>query len=55
MPPEDQPQPTHEEVTLIEWWIDKGAPACAKLIDLKPDPEIQHLVQSVSKRHEFAK
>jgi hypothetical protein len=55
MPPEDQPQPTREEITLIEWWINKRAPESARVIDLKPDPEIQRLVESISKRHEFAK
>jgi uncharacterized membrane protein len=55
MPPEDQPQPTHEEITLIEWWINKEAPESAKVIDLKPDPEIQQLVERISNRHQFAK
>jgi hypothetical protein len=54
MPPEGQPQPTHEEITLMEWWINKGAPGSAKVIDLKPDPEIQQLVEKVSNRHEFS-
>ncbi|HSG95396.1 MAG TPA: c-type cytochrome domain-containing protein, partial [Afifellaceae bacterium] len=26
MPPADKPQPTLEEIALIEWWIDQGAP-----------------------------
>jgi uncharacterized membrane protein len=49
MPPEGQPQPTHEEIALIEWWINKGAPESARVIDLKPDPEIQRLVEGLSK------
>jgi hypothetical protein len=55
MPPEDQPQPSREEIALIEWWINKGAPGSAKVIDLKPDPGIQRLLEGVSKRNEFAK
>ena len=27
MPPEDKPQPTPAELILLEWWIDRGAPA----------------------------
>ena len=27
MPPEGKPQPTPAELTLLEWWIDRGAPA----------------------------
>lgn len=26
MPPESKPQPTPAEITLLEWWIDRGAP-----------------------------
>ena len=55
MPPEDQPQATHEEIALLEWWINKGALAAARVVDLKPDPKIQALVESLSKRYEFAK
>jgi uncharacterized membrane protein len=27
MPPEGKPQPTPAEITLLEWWIESGAPA----------------------------
>lgn len=54
MPPEGQPQPTLEEISLIEWWINSGAPASLKVIDLQPTMEIQRLVQTVSERPEFA-
>jgi len=52
MPPEDHPQPTAEEISLIEWWINGGAPAAAKVVDLRPTPEVQRLFQIVSRRHE---
>jgi hypothetical protein len=55
MPPEDHPQPTAEEISLIAWWINEGAPAAAKVVDLKPKPEIQRLFEIVSRRHEPAK
>jgi uncharacterized membrane protein len=50
MPPEDDPQPTAEEISLLEWWINDGAPASTKVIDLKPKPEIQRLLELVSRR-----
>jgi uncharacterized membrane protein len=54
MPPEDHPQPSAEEISLIEWWINKGAPAAARVVDLKPEPEIQRLFKIVSTGHEQA-
>jgi len=30
MPPEDRPQPNAAEITLIEWWINAGAPTTAQ-------------------------
>ena len=55
MPPEDHPQLSREEIALIEWWINQGAPASTSVIDLKPAPEIKRLVEGLSKRREFAK
>ncbi len=52
MPPEDQPQATVEEISLVEWWINDGAPASATLVDLQPKPEIRRLLEIVSERPE---
>lgn len=55
MPPEEQPQPTPEEIALLEWWINAGAPAAANAADLKPEPEIRRLLGLVSKRPDSGK
>lgn len=52
MPPEDQPQPISEEIALLEWWINDGAPESARVIDLKLKPEIRHLLEIVLKQPE---
>jgi YHS domain-containing protein len=46
MPPEGKPQPTADDVALLRWWIDAGAPADKTAADLKPPPEIQRVLQS---------
>jgi hypothetical protein len=50
MPPEDQPQPTIEEIALLEWWVNIGAPTTARVKDLDPEPEIRRLLQIASAR-----
>jgi hypothetical protein len=45
MPPEDQSQPTAEEITLLEWWINAGAPAHTKLSEMKLTPEIDRCLK----------
>jgi uncharacterized membrane protein len=55
MPPEDHPQPTVEEIALLEWWINEGAPATEKIADFRPKPEIQRLLEIVSRRLEQVK
>lgn len=50
MPPEDQPQPTPEEIALLEWWVNIGAPTTARVKDLDPEPEIRRLLQIASAR-----
>lgn len=36
MPPEGKPQPSPEEIALLDWWIDAGAPGDKKVGELKP-------------------
>ena len=50
MPPEDQPQPTTEEIALLEWWVNIGAPTTTKVSELDPEPEIRRLLQIASAR-----
>ncbi len=48
MPPEEQPQATPEEIALLTWWINAGAPVAEKVEELKPEPEIRRLMGAVS-------
>lgn len=47
MPPEGQSQPTAEEIAVLDWWVNAGAPTDQKLADLKPSSEILRLVKLV--------
>jgi uncharacterized membrane protein len=44
MPPEGQQQPTAQEITLLQWWIDAGAPVRGTAADLRAGPEILRLL-----------
>jgi mono/diheme cytochrome c family protein len=46
MPPEGKPQPSPDDLALLEWWIDAGAPAEAKVADLKPPAAIVQILES---------
>lgn len=46
MPPEGKPQPTTDEVALLKWWIDAGAPDDKTTGQPVPPPEIQHLLRA---------
>lgn len=41
MPPGGKPQPTPEEIQLLKWWIDAGAPVDEKVGDLEPDANVR--------------
>lgn len=45
MPPEDEPQPTAQEIAVLEWWINAGAEPNATVSELKPAPSLQGLLQ----------
>ena len=46
MPPEGKPQPSPDELALLEWWIDAGAPATARIAELKPAAPIVRILES---------
>ncbi len=46
MPPEGKPQPGAADLALLEWWIAAGAPRDKKVVDLKPPPEIQRVLDA---------
>lgn len=40
MPPKEKPQITQEELVILEWWVNKGAPEGKRLSELDPPAEI---------------
>jgi uncharacterized membrane protein len=49
MPPTGKPQPTPEEIALLGWWIDAGAPSDATLDDLHPPPAIRRAMERLGR------
>jgi mono/diheme cytochrome c family protein len=50
MPPEGRPQPTREEIGLLQWWINAGAPGEGKVGSFKPDAETLRMLQAEAAR-----
>ena len=48
MPPEGKPQPSPDDIALLQWWIDAGAPADKKVADLKPSASINRILAARS-------
>jgi uncharacterized membrane protein len=46
MPPDGKPQPSAEEVALLEWWIDAGAPGDKKVKELKAPANITRILET---------
>lgn len=44
MPPDGKPQPSQDEVALLQWWIDAGAPGDKLLADLRPPTSIKRII-----------
>jgi YHS domain-containing protein/mono/diheme cytochrome c family protein/uncharacterized membrane protein len=44
MPPEGKPQPSNEDIALLTWWINAGAPARQTVAELKPPTDVQRLL-----------
>ena len=44
MPPDGKPQPSADEIALLQWWIDAGAPGDKTPVDLKLPAKLQHLI-----------
>ena len=47
MPPSGKPQPSADEIALLEWWIEAGAPGEKTVPELNPPPRIQLILQSL--------
>lgn len=46
MPPDGKPQPDADDISLLAWWIDAGAPGDKKIGELKPPPQIARVLQA---------
>src|ERR1044071_568845 len=46
MPPEGKPQPDTDQISLLQWWIDSGAPADKTIAQLRPPIRILRSVQA---------
>ena len=46
MPPDGKPQPTLEEIAVLQWWIERGAPGDKTIGDLQPGPEMQRIIDA---------
>jgi hypothetical protein len=44
MPPDGKPQPTLAEIAVLQWWIERGAPADKTVGELQPGAEIQRII-----------
>lgn len=47
MPPAGKAQPSDDEIALIQWWIDAGAPADKKVADLTPPVKVARLLDKM--------
>lgn len=46
MPPDGKPQPSQDEIALLQWWVDAGAPGDKLVTDLKPPAGIKRIIQA---------
>jgi len=50
MPPEGKPQPTKDEIALLEWWINAGADPGRSITDLKAPANITGILDQRTER-----
>lgn len=48
MPPKGKAQLSENQITLLSWWIDQGAPFDKKIVELKPADNIKTALNSLS-------
>jgi len=48
MPPKEKGQLTNQQITLIQWWVQKGASFSANVQELAPDASIQPALLSLT-------
>lgn len=44
MPPNGKPQPSPDEIALVNWWLDAGAPVDKRVSELKASPRITQIL-----------
>jgi len=47
MPPAGKPQPSPDEIALLAWWVDGGAPADKTVAELKPPARVVRALEAV--------
>ena len=47
MPPEAKPQLSKDQLAIINWWLDAGAPMDKVIKELKPSPEILKTIEAL--------
>ena len=45
-PPDGKPQLSKDQLAIIHWWLNAGAPTDKKIQDLNPTPEILKALQA---------
>ena len=46
MPPAGKPQPSTDDIALLQWWVEAGAPADKKVRELKPPANVARSLQA---------
>lgn len=46
MPPDGKPQLSPDDISLLEWWIQAGAPGDKTLAELKPTPQVRRILEA---------
>ena len=52
MPPEAKPQLATNQIAIINWWLDAGAPTDKTIQELDPTPELLQTMESLTKGHQ---
>jgi uncharacterized membrane protein/mono/diheme cytochrome c family protein len=47
MPPEAKPQLSKDQLAVINWWLDAGAPTDKTIQELKPTPEMLRAIETI--------
>lgn len=48
MPPDGKPQPSPEQLAVIKWWLEAGAPMDKTIQELQPTPEILRTIEAIA-------